>query len=54
MNIGILSKRTTTFAGRMKAYYENQGHTVKIYTADNLCINKNLLKHDFFYEFPFL
>ena len=48
MNIGILSKRTNMFAGRMKAYFEELGHIVKIYTADNLCINKNLLKHDFF------
>ena len=48
MNIGILSKRTTTFAGRMKQYYEDLGHDVTIYTANNLSINETLLEHDFF------
>lgn len=48
MNIGILSKRTTTLAGRMKQYYEGLGHDVTIYTADNLRIDETLLKHDFF------
>ncbi|MBN1801294.1 MAG: hypothetical protein JW891_07295 [Candidatus Lokiarchaeota archaeon] len=41
--IGILSKRTTTFAGRMKDYFETKGHEVKIYTLNDLCINKDLL-----------
>ena len=48
MKIGILSKRTTTLAGRMKDYLEELGHAVYIYTAENLCINSELLEHDFF------
>ncbi|MFX1396486.1 MAG: hypothetical protein ACFFAS_05515 [Promethearchaeota archaeon] len=48
-NIGILSKRKNTFAGRMKDYLENSGYNVKIYTLDTLSINRNLLKEqDFF------
>jgi len=48
INIGILSKRTKTFTGRMKNYYENLGHNVEIFTSENLCINNSLFNHDFF------
>ncbi len=48
MNIGILSKRTTTFAGKIKKYYENKGFKATIYTLDTLVINKTLFKNDFY------
>jgi hypothetical protein len=48
MNIGILSKRTTTLAGRMKDYFEDLEHEVNIFTAENLCINEDLFSQDFF------
>ncbi len=32
----------------MKQYYDDLGHDAKIYTTDNLCINNNLFKNDFF------
>ncbi|GAG96856.1 unnamed protein product, partial [marine sediment metagenome] len=46
MNIGILSKRTTMFAGMIKEFYENKGFNVKIYTLQNLAINETLLNMD--------
>ncbi|NHJ20789.1 MAG: ATP-grasp domain-containing protein [Candidatus Lokiarchaeota archaeon] len=48
MKIGILSKRTGGFTWKIKDYYENIGHQVKIFTADNLCINDSLLENDFY------
>jgi glutathione synthase/RimK-type ligase-like ATP-grasp enzyme len=48
MKIGILSKRTGGFTQKIKDYYESIGHQVKIFTADNLCINKTLLENDFY------
>ncbi len=48
MKIGILSKRTTMLAGRLKRYLENEGHEVKIYTSENLCINEVLFRNDFY------
>ncbi len=48
MKIGILSKRTTMFTGKMKDYLENKGNKVKIYTAENLCINESLFENDFY------
>ena len=48
MKIGILSKREKTFTGRMKQYLESLGHSVTVFTAKNLIINKSLLDHDFF------
>lgn len=48
MNIGILSKRTTMFAGMIKEFYENKGFNVKIYTLQNLAINETLLNMDFY------
>jgi len=48
MNIGILSKRTTNFAGKIKQYYENKGFNVTIYTLENLAINETLFKNDFY------
>ncbi len=47
MNIGILSKRNTMMAGKLKECLENKGHTVSIYTLKNLIINYTLLKNDF-------
>jgi len=48
MNIGILSKRTGFFTGKLKTFYENKGHNIKIYTKENLCINESLLENDFY------
>ncbi|MFX1276914.1 MAG: hypothetical protein ACFFBP_05095 [Promethearchaeota archaeon] len=48
MDIGILSKRTKSLSGRIKQYYNDLGHEVRIYTSNDLCINDDLLKHDFF------
>ncbi|MFX1391470.1 MAG: RimK family alpha-L-glutamate ligase [Promethearchaeota archaeon] len=48
MNIGILSKRTTMMAGNLKECLESKGFNVSIYTLENLAINQELLKHDFY------
>ena len=48
MKIGILSKRTGNFVGKIKSYFESNGHQVSIYTATNLCINESLLENDFY------
>ena len=48
MNIGILSKRHTMLAGRLKDCLEKKGHNVSIYTLDNLIINYTLLNNDFY------
>lgn len=48
MKIGILSKRTTMFAGKLKKYLENKGFVVTFYTLENLIINENLLNNDFY------
>ncbi|NVM34643.1 MAG: ATP-grasp domain-containing protein [Candidatus Lokiarchaeota archaeon] len=48
MNIGILSKRNTMMAGRLRDCLENKGHTVSIYTLKNLIINNSLLNNDFY------
>lgn len=38
------------FTGKMKEYYEEQGHEVKIYTKENLCINESVLGMDFYIQ----
>ena len=48
MNIGILSKRETMLAGKLKNFLENKGFTVSIYTLENLIINETLLNNDFY------
>ncbi|MFX0077005.1 MAG: RimK family alpha-L-glutamate ligase [Candidatus Hermodarchaeota archaeon] len=48
MKIGILSKRTEKFTGKIKRYFESRGHQVSVYTANNLCINDSLLENDFY------
>jgi glutathione synthase/RimK-type ligase-like ATP-grasp enzyme len=48
MKIGILSKRTGNFTGKIKNYLESNGHQVSIFTATNLCINESLLENDFY------
>ncbi|MBY8990658.1 MAG: hypothetical protein KGD58_07900 [Candidatus Lokiarchaeota archaeon] len=48
MKIGILSKRKTMMAGKLKSCLENKGFTVSIYTLENLVIDDSLLNHDFF------
>ncbi|NVM18117.1 MAG: ATP-grasp domain-containing protein [Candidatus Lokiarchaeota archaeon] len=48
MKIGILSKRTGNFSGKIKDYFESNGHQVSIYTATNLCINESLLENEFY------
>jgi len=48
MKIGILSKRTGNFAGKMKSYFESNEHQVSIFTATNLCINDSLMENDFY------
>ncbi len=48
MKIGILSKRTGNFTGKMKSYLESNEHQVSIFTATNLCINDSLMENDFY------
>lgn len=48
MKIGILSKRTGNFTGKMKNYFEEKGLKVKIYTYKNLVLNDSLLENDFY------
>ena len=48
MKIGILSKRTGFFTEKLKESFENKGHNVKVYTKENLCINKTLLENDLY------
>lgn len=48
LNIGILSKRKTMLAGKLKECLMNKGFNVTIYTLENLVINDTLLKQDFF------
>ena len=48
MKIGILSKRTGNFTGKIKSYLESNGHQVSIFNAINLCINESLLENDFY------
>ena len=48
MKIGILSKKTTGMTGLMREFFENAGHSVKIYTLKNLCINETLFENDFY------
>jgi len=48
MKIGILSKRTQMITGKIKDYLEKKGHNVKIYSAENLCINESLFENDFY------
>ncbi|TFG27669.1 MAG: ATP-grasp domain-containing protein [Promethearchaeota archaeon] len=48
MKIGILSKRTGFLTGKLKEFYESNGHIVKIYTKENLCIDESLLENDFY------
>jgi len=48
MNIGILSKRKTMMASKLKACLKNKGFTVSIYTLENLVINETLLNQDFY------
>jgi hypothetical protein len=48
MNIGILSKRKTMMANKMKIYFESKGYNVSIYTLENLVINDTLLNQDFY------
>ena len=48
MKIGILSKRTQMITGKIKEYLEKKGHNVKIYSAENLCINESLFENDFY------
>jgi len=48
MKIGILSKREGHFAGEIQKYLNINGHDVKIYTAENLCINEILLNRDLY------
>lgn len=48
MDIGILSKKSTMLAGKMKQYYEKKGFNVDIYTLENLVINETLFSNDFY------
>ena len=48
MKIGILSKRKTMMAGKLKECLEKKGFTVSIYTLENLIINETLLNNDFY------
>jgi hypothetical protein len=48
LNIGILSKRIEGFTGKIKNFYEKSGHSVEIYSENNLDIDNSLLKNDFY------
>jgi hypothetical protein len=48
MNIGLLSKRKTMMAGKLKDWFDEKGNIVTIYTLENLVINESLLNHDFY------
>ncbi|MFX0002158.1 MAG: RimK family alpha-L-glutamate ligase [Promethearchaeota archaeon] len=48
MKIGILSKRTRLFTGKMSQYLESEGHFVKIYNQKDLIINETLFDNDFY------
>ncbi|MHA1914056.1 MAG: ATP-grasp domain-containing protein [Promethearchaeota archaeon] len=48
MKIGILSKRTNMFTGKIKKYYEKSGYTVNVFTLENLVINEDLFDNDFY------
>ncbi|UCD01250.1 MAG: ATP-grasp domain-containing protein [Promethearchaeota archaeon] len=48
LNIGILSKRKTMMAGKLKSCLKNKGFNISIYTLENLVINETLLNHDFY------
>jgi len=48
MKIGILSKRTGHLTGKLKTFFETQGHDVKIYTKKELCLDECLLENDFY------
>jgi hypothetical protein len=48
MKIGILSKRTRMFTGKIRQCLENKGHQVTIYTLKDLIINETLLNNDFY------
>ena len=48
MKIGILSKRTTMLAGKLKEYLESYNHEVKILTLKDLVINETLLERDYY------
>ena len=48
MNIGILSKRKTMMAKKLKDCLESKRFNVTIYTLENLIINETLLNNDFF------
>jgi len=50
VNIGILSKRTGNFTGKLKKELEDRGFKVKIYTSKNLLINQSLLENDFYVQ----
>lgn len=48
MDVGILSKRKTMMAKKLKDCLESKGFTASIYTLENLIINETLLNKDFF------
>lgn len=48
MKIGLLSKRTTMMAGKLKQILENKGHDVYIYSYSNLVINESLFENDYY------
>jgi hypothetical protein len=48
MKIGLLSKRTTMLAGKLRDSLENDGHEVKIYTLSDLIIDDSLFENDYY------
>ena len=48
VRIGILSKRKHMFTGELRKYLESMGHSINIYTRENLQIDDNLLENDFY------
>ncbi|MFX1445358.1 MAG: RimK family alpha-L-glutamate ligase [Promethearchaeota archaeon] len=48
MKIGILSKRTGHLTGKLKRFFETQGHSIRIYTKKELQLDKTLLENDLY------
>jgi len=59
LRIGILSKRTGYFTGKLKNFFESKGHNTIIYTKENLCLNESMLENDLYilkskHQIPFV
>jgi glutathione synthase/RimK-type ligase-like ATP-grasp enzyme len=48
LKIGILSKRSKGFTSKIKRLYEKSGHSVEIFSEENLRVDDSLLENDFY------